>query len=117
MAASEPFDLKVLQLDFFKTPSGIDEFVSNVAERQNKDLCHYIESHAGSEKLTFTVSLTLLYFRTPTSQGANILNVFPVLSQIIPAHLSPFERRFWTFLPLGLLSLPTQWMPPGPVTR
>lgn len=43
--------------------------------------------------------------------------VFPVLSQLISAYLSPFERRFWTFLPLGLLSLPTQWMPPGPVTR
>lgn len=34
----------------------------------------------------------------------------------IPAYLSPLERRFWTFFPLGLLSLPTQWMPPGPVT-
>lgn len=32
------------------------------------------------------------------------------------AYLSPFERRFWTFLLLGLLSLPTHWMPPGPVT-
>lgn len=32
-------------------------------------------------------------------------------------HLFPFERRFWTFLPLGLLSLPTQWTPSGPVTR
>lgn len=33
------------------------------------------------------------------------------------AHLSPFDRLFWCFLPLGLRSLPTQWMPPGPVTR
>jgi len=37
--------------------------------------------------------------------------------QFLPSHLSPFDRRFWTFLPLGLRSLPTQWMPPGPVTR
>ncbi len=32
-------------------------------------------------------------------------------------HLSPLARRFWTLLPLGLLSLPRQWTPPGPVTR
>lgn len=46
---------------------------------------------------------------SPSRPLVYLLNVFFV-------YLSPFERRFWTFLPLGLLSLPTQWMPPGPVT-
>lgn len=45
-----------------------------------------------------------------------IKDISLVVSQFIHAYLSPFERRFWTFLPLGLRSLPTQWMPPGPVT-
>lgn len=30
---------------------------------------------------------------------------------------SPFDLRFWRLLPLGLLSLPMQKTPPGPVTR
>lgn len=41
----------------------------------------------------------------------------PVILLSILAYLSSFDRRFWTFLPLGLLSLPTHWTPPGPVTR
>uniref|UniRef100_A0A7N8X3G8 Sphingomyelin phosphodiesterase acid like 3B n=1 Tax=Mastacembelus armatus TaxID=205130 RepID=A0A7N8X3G8_9TELE len=49
-------------------------------------------------------------FRVPDASPAS-------MHQFVPAYLSPFERRFWTFLPLGLRSLPTQWMPPGPVTR
>ena len=46
-----------------------------------------------------------------------VLESFPAISSCIPVYLFPLERRFWTFLPLGLLSLPTQQMPPGPVTR
>lgn len=64
--------------------------------------------------------------QTGLSSNSELLPFFPLLSAFnvcivlctaaFAAYLSPFERRFWTFLLLGLLSLPTQWMPPGPVT-
>lgn len=67
----------------------------------------------------YIVAYLIIFFCFSVYSLVYTLSTFDVQTECADkagTHLSPLERRFWTLLPLGLLSLPTQCVPSGPVT-